>query len=176
MADRKQSRALIALLCCLSLLIGAGLGFYVAVTRAVPASDPVPDPAPETPATVTSGDMEIHFLELGNGYTGDSTYIRVGNIDILIDAGSRADSVSTIADYLHAHMQDDLLDYVIVTHAHQDHYAGFATSASQDSLFDLFRVGTIIDFPKTNQAERGLYANYLRERGEEIAAGATHNV
>ena len=34
-------------------------------------------------------EMSINFLELGNKYTGDCTYIKAGDTDILIDAGSR---------------------------------------------------------------------------------------
>ena len=29
---------------------------------------------------LVSGDMEIHFPELGNKYTGDCTYIKVGDV------------------------------------------------------------------------------------------------
>ena len=41
-------------------------------------------------------DFQIHFLELGNIYAGDSIYIKAGENDILIDAGSRANSKDTI--------------------------------------------------------------------------------
>ncbi len=121
-----------------------------------------------------NGEMDIHFLELGNKYTGDCTFIQVGNVDILIDAGSKTSSIPTISAFLNVHMKDDLLDYVIVTHAHEDHYAGFATNDGTDSLFDLYKVGTIIDFAQTNQKTSKMYNNYLRERDEEIAAGAVH--
>lgn len=169
MAKQKQfSKGLTALLVVVCLLIGFGGGFFFHLSRREsPSSD-----------LFIGGGLSIHFLELGNAKAGDCIFIQVGTVDILVDAGSSSrqgdSSIPTISAYLDAHMQDDLLDYVIVTHAHEDHYAGFATSASVDSLFDLYKVGTIIDFPKTNQQERGLYANYLRERGEEIAAGASH--
>ena len=32
-----------------------------------------------------SGNLSFHFMELGNKYTGDCTYIKAGDIDILID-------------------------------------------------------------------------------------------
>ncbi len=169
MAKRKQlSKGAVAFLIVFALLIGFAGGFYWYYTQADrPTSD-----------VFIGGGLSIHFLELGNAKAGDCTLIQVGTVDILVDAGSSnregESSIPTISAYLDAHMQDDLLDYVIVTHAHEDHYAGFATSASADSLFDLYKVGTIIDFPMTNQQNRGLYANYLRERGEEIAQGATH--
>ena len=122
-----------------------------------------------------SGDLEIHFLELGNKYTGDCTYINAGGTDILIDAGSKTGSVPTIAGYLNEHVTDGVLEYVIVTHAHQDHYAGFATSEKAESLFDLFECEIIIDFAQTNQKDTAtMYNNYIRERNDEIANGAIH--
>lgn len=136
-----------------------------------------------TPPTTTgggsvvyeSGSLQIHFLELGNKYTGDCTYIKAGDMDILIDAGSRTSSVSTIAAYLNQYVTDGKLEYVIVTHSHEDHYAGFATPDGTDSLFDLYDCGVVIDFAQTNQKETGrMYNNYLRELAEEVASGATH--
>ena len=49
---------------------------------------------------VKSKELSIHFIELGNKYTGDCTLIKVGVVEILIDAGSRASSVEPIYDYL----------------------------------------------------------------------------
>ncbi len=129
----------------------------------------------ETLACQAEGEIDMHFLELGNKYTGDCTYIRVGNVDVLIDAGSKTSSIPVIEAFLKANMKDDRLDYVIVTHAHEDHYAGFATNETTDSLFDLFKVGTIIDFACTNQKDTAkMYNNYIRERDAEIEAGAVH--
>ena len=129
---------------------------------------------PETPV-YTNGTLQVHFLELGSWNTGDCTYIKAGETDILIDAGSEVGSISTIKAYLDKYVTDGILEYVIVTHAHKDHYAGFATNENTDSLFDLYECKTIIDFAMTNQdPTKGLYKNYLREREAEIAMGATH--
>lgn len=123
----------------------------------------------------SSGELKVHFLELGNKYTGDCTYIKAGETDILIDAGSRTSSISTIDTYLKNYVTDGKLEYVIVTHAHQDHYAGFATNENTDSLFDLYECEVIIDFALTNQkSDATMYSNYVRERDAEITAGATH--
>ena len=54
----------------------------------------------------TSGDLAFHFLELGNKYTGDCTYIKAGDVDILIDAGSATDSIPTITAYINPEPQD----------------------------------------------------------------------
>ena len=37
--------------------------------------------------------ITFHFLELGNKYTGDCTFIQAGDVDILIDAGSKVSSI-----------------------------------------------------------------------------------
>lgn len=109
---------------------------------------------------IKNEDLSIHFIELGNKYTGDCTLIKVGDTEILIDAGSRANSVDDISNYVSTFIEGDL-DYVVVTHAHQDHYAGFAT---EDSIFDKFVVNTVIQFAQTNQKETSkLYSTYLEE-------------
>lgn len=165
LAKRKASGALVAFLVVLCLLIGFVVGFVGMAEYRTPVSDKMP----------AAGDISINFLELANAYTGDCTFIQVGTVDILIDAGSRTSSIPTIADFVREHMKDDLLDYVIVTHAHQDHYAGFATGENTESLFDMFNVGTIIDFALTNQKDTGaMYKNYLRERQEAVDRGANH--
>ena len=120
-------------------------------------------------------DISIHFLELGNKYTGDCTLIQTPQADILIDCGSKSNSIATVSNYLNQYVTDGTLEYVIVTHAHQDHYAGFATSEKVDSIFDLYDCEVIIDFAQTNQKDTATtYKNYLRERDDEIANGAKH--
>ena len=77
------------------------------------------------PLVFQNGDLSIHFLELGNKYTGDCVYINYGNIDIIIDAGSRPSSAAAIKAYMDNYIRDNKLEYVIATHAHEDHIAGF---------------------------------------------------
>lgn len=121
-----------------------------------------------------SGELSVHFLELGNKYTGDCTYIKVGDVDVLIDCGSRTNSVATVSDYLNQYVTDKL-DYVIVTHAHQDHYAGFATGAKTKGIFDLYEVGTIIDFGRaTENHDSAMFGRYEAKRLDEIDAGAKY--
>lgn len=122
------------------------------------------------------GSLEIHFPELGNSHAGDCIYIKAGDNDILIDGGSTYSSVKTIQDYLSDYVTDGVLEYVIVTHAHEDHYACFAGSSTYDSLFDLYKCETIIDFAQTTAAtkERKIYQNYQKQLAEAIEEGATH--
>lgn len=121
-------------------------------------------------------EVSVHFLELGNKYTGDCTYIKTDTCDILIDCGSKTNSIATVSSYLDQYVTDGTLEYVIVTHAHMDHYAGFATSTKVESIFDLYECGTIIDFAgvTTDKVGTKTYNNYLRERDAEVANGAKH--
>ena len=114
-------------------------------------------------------EFSVHFLELGNQYTGDCTYIKYGSIDILIDCGSKANSIQTVSAYLNNYVKDNTLEYVIVTHSHLDHYAGFATNENIDSIFDLYKCENIIDFGLASKQKdtNKSYKNYIRERDAE---------
>ena len=128
------------------------------------------------PLTNEPGEVSVHFLELGNKYTGDCTYIKVGDVDILIDCGSKSNSISTVSEYINQYVTDNTLEYVIITHAHTDHYAGFATSEKVQSIFDLYECETIITFSQitSGKEDTATYKNYLRELNAEIEAGAEH--
>jgi len=108
-------------------------------------------------------ELSVHFIELGNKYTGDCTLIKVGNTEVLIDCGSRTDSVGAVSSYINQFCTDGILEYVIITHAHQDHYAGFATPKNVDSIFDLYNIETIIKFSNTNQTTSTMFKNFNDE-------------
>ena len=103
------------------------------------------------PLVIQSGELSIHFLELGNKFTGDSVYINYNDIDILIDAGSNLTSSVTIKKYIDQYIKDNKLEYVIATHAHADHIWGFINGNSGGTtitgILDSYEIGTIIDFP-----------------------------
>ncbi len=120
-----------------------------------------------------SGDLSIHFLELGNKYVGDSIYIKCGANDILIDAGSRHDSAKTIIKYVDEYVTDNKLEYVIATHGHQDHIEAFVSTKEYEGIFEHYEVGTIIDFPLSNSSSN-ILKEYRSEVEEEVAAGAKH--
>lgn len=120
-----------------------------------------------------TGELEFHFLTLGNGDSGDCIFIKAGENDILIDGGSDTNSVDEIEEYVNARITDDKLEYVILTHADADHIACF--SIENGSLFDKYQVDTIIDFDKTNkidEKETNILKSYKEERAAEITAGA----
>lgn len=126
------------------------------------------------PGVVSTDIFSIHFLELGNKYTGDSIYIKAGENDILIDAGSRGNSAQAICEYVDDYCEDNTLEYVIATHAHQDHIAGFVGTSSIPGIFDYYKCETIIDFPLT-KATSQVYKNYVLKRDAEVKNdGATH--
>ncbi len=145
-----------------------------------PPDVPPEEPPEEPPLILSEDELSIHFMMLGNDYAGDSTYIKAGDIDILIDAGSRINSVPYISGYMNNYVTDGKLEYVIVTHSDQDHIDGFVATSKQQSIFDLYECETIIDFNLTNKkmtTDSGnptLYAKYLTSRDAEVAGGATH--
>jgi len=186
MAKRKMNKAKTTLLSIFSLLIGLVVGFVLNIYLALPNSYEIPETISSSQTSVAvageidvdvvkSKDLSIHFLELGNKYTGDCSLIKVGDVEMLIDAGSKASSIPSIKAYLDTYVEG-ALDYVVVTHAHEDHYAGFATNETTESLFDLYDVSNIIDFGDgTNKTTSNkMYANYLREREAEKTAGANY--
>ncbi len=114
--------------------------------------------------------LSIHFLELGNQYTGDCTLIDIGDTEILVDAGSRKNSATTIKSYVDKYCADGVLEYVIATHADQDHIAAFVGNSGsplRTGILYQYQVGTLIQFNKTNKAaltEKGnqtVYGEYL---------------
>lgn len=181
MARRKRNYT--SLLSIIALILGLIIGFIGSIFVKLPDSYVIPSKVASTSTgsvtageinadVVKSNDLSIHFLELGNKYTGDCTFIKVGTTEILIDAGSKASSIPYIKSYIDKYIEGKL-DFVIVTHAHEDHYAGFATNSATESLFDIYEVGTIIEFAKTNKTTSNkMYANYVRERNEEVSNGA----
>ena len=119
---------------------------------------------------LSSEELSIHFLELGNKYTGDCTLIKVGDTEVLIDAGSRQSSATTIRSYVDTYCEDGVLEYVIATHADQDHIAGFVgtkSGAAYNGILYNYEIGTIVQFPKTGKSaltENGnasLFGKYL---------------
>ena len=184
-----NNKRLIIIIAIIAVIVICGLiiGYYFYSRGSAPLpngpgrpgiGDPNPtDPNPTDPNPADTGELKIHFLELGNKYTGDSVYIQYGDVDILIDAGSRTSSAATIISYINSHMSDGKLEYVIATHAHQDHIAGFYGTGSGASrkpgIFEAFDTGMIIDFPKTGSSS-ATYNNYIAARNDEISKGAKH--
>ena len=178
----KKNPALFVVLVIIAVLvIGGGFlayKFIIEPKMAEGGSSKVPDSSIRSERPTTSwadgevAPIDINFLELGNKYTGDSTFIKAGNTDILIDAGSRKNSATTIANFVDTYCTDGVLEYVIVTHAHEDHIAGFVGSNSDQGILKRYKVGTLIDFSQTKSTSQ-IYKDYVSLRDEQVAA---HNI
>lgn len=83
-------------------------------------------PEDDTAATVSGEtDFSILFLDVGQA---DSMLITCGDAHMLVDGGNVADS-SLVASVLQAR-DIDYLDYVVCTHAHEDHVGGLPGALS----------------------------------------------
>ena len=165
--NSKNKKILVAVVVAVLVLALAAGAYWYFFLRKRPEEQTAP------PASGASEELSIHFLELGNKYAGDCVYINIGNVDILIDGGSRESSAETIASYVDRYCTDGVLEYVIVTHADRDHIAAFAGNSTYRSLFERYDCQTIIDFPRTNSTTQ-VYGRYVSARDAEVAAGAVH--
>ena len=163
---------LLILVLVILLLLGAYWYFFIYKKQSTPPTGPSEN-TPPSGGTLQTGELAIHFLELGNKYTGDCIYIQIGDTDILIDGGSKTNSADAIETYVKNYCTDGILEYVIVTHAHEDHIAAFGGDGKNESLFRRFTCETIIDFPRTNSNSK-IYNSYVQERDAEVEAGAVH--
>lgn len=70
--------------------------------------------------------FEIYALEQKGNY-GDCTLFKKGDYEILIDGGN-SESAPQLVSALKDHVGDHVLDLLILTHPHADHYGGFTYS------------------------------------------------
>ena len=176
---KKSPVAFAVVLIIIIVLVAAGVGGYFVYTNVIAprmeggSNEPTSSQNSNTSKSTYQGNstaIDINFLELGNKYTGDSTFIKAGDKDILIDAGSRNGSASTISEFVDQYCTDGKLEYVIATHAHQDHIAGFVGTNAAEGILKHYKIDTLIDFSLTN-ATSAVYNNYVSLRDEKIASG-----
>ncbi len=181
-SKRKKSKyRLSGMLLLLIILVIVGIGIFLIATGKInlkewfSKEDQTHSPA-QTSEGIIYDQFQIHFMELGNKYTGDATYIKAGDVDILIDAGSRKDSAEEIKQYIDSYCDDGKLEFVIATHAHQDHIAGFVGSNSGDTktgIYYQYQIGTIIDYSRSDATSQ-LSKDYVTAREYAINNGAKH--
>ena len=172
---KNNPKGFVVLVIILVLLVGLGVGGYFVYKYIIEPRMANHTTSQRSQYEGNAGEIDINFLELGNKYTGDCTFIKAGDKDILIDAGSRQNSATTIASFIDNYCSDGKLEYVIATHAHQDHIAGFVGSNADQGILKRYKIDTLIDFSLTN-ATSTIYNNYVSLRDERIASGdITHH-
>lgn len=198
----KKNPTLFIVLILVVLLIGGGIFAYLIISGKINFNKTNDNNNNNTKESINVDnikykDFQIHFMELGNNNSGDSVYIKAGENDILIDAGSRGNSATTIIDYVKDYCTDGKLEYVISTHGHQDHIAGFAgvsdnkaknfkgESVDKTGVLYYFEVETFIDFAYYKNVDNKTaniddyststeYGKYLRARNYIIENNTTY--
>ena len=161
----------------LVLIVGLAVGGYFlykngAFDSLLKKQEKEPRKSSVTLEGVIYDDFQIHFMTLGNDKAGDSVYIKAGDVDIVIDAGSRQESVTTTEAYIDQYCKDNKLEYVILTHGDQDHIEGFTDTNARKGLLSYYQVDTIID-PKFTTKSTNVYNNYVALRDSLVAKGTT---
>jgi len=96
------------------------------------SSSSSPDPTNYLYTKQAGDHLQVFSIEQTN-YYGDATLFKYGNFEILIDGGNQY-SATQLKDYLSTYCTDHVLDVVVLTHSHSDHYGGFTygtTAASK---------------------------------------------
>ena len=107
---------------------------------------------------VPSGTAEIHFIDVGQG---DSTLIKVGDKNVLIDTGENS-AKDELFTYLDNHSVT-VIDYFIITHFDSDHFAN-ATAVLE--TYDVVKLVTP-DQVKTTK----MYETFMAKVEEQEKAG-----
>lgn len=114
----------------------------------IPGNQLFPSPSPAAADAVSSGSMEVHVLDVGQGL---SVWIRSGDSCLLYDGGNESAS-SFVVSHLQRHGVERL-DYVVASHYDSDHLSGI--------------VGTLNAFPTETllapgyEADTPIYQSFL---------------
>ena len=179
---KKVSSGAIVATCLLAVIIGVIAGAAANVILSRPKSQILPLTKVTGAVTgeinvqsVLEEDLSIHFMMLGNKNNGDSIYIKAGDNDILVDAGSKTTSINTLKNYINQYCLDGKLEYVIATHADSDHISAFTSVSGCKGIFESYEVKTVIDFARTNKSlltdkgNKTTYGKYVYYRDLENA-------
>ncbi|MGI6026073.1 MAG: ComEC/Rec2 family competence protein [Candidatus Scatomorpha sp.] len=122
-------------------------------------------------ASLPDAGIFVSYIDVGQG---DSAFVSCGDDTLLIDAGVSSEG-ETVVDYLRS-LGVTELDYVVCTHAHEDHCGGL------DDVIAAFDVGTLFapytEFDASGAftrfedtaADKGLYVT-VPELGAEFTLG-----
>ncbi len=144
--------------------------------------------------------ISFHFIEENVQNSGDVIYIKAGDNDILIDGGATKAVASTVKNYLKSYVSDEKLEYVFVTHAHEDHLAGLVgkslgSDGLRDGLLYSYQIDNLIDFSyfmsnkitidnsydhelteKESPYASVIYTDYLNARDYLVKQGTKHHI
>lgn len=116
--------------------------------------DIVPAPSKEVLSIPVNSKFEVHFIDVGQA---DATLLLCDNQTMLIDGGNPDDS-NVIAAYLKK-LSIKHLDFIICSHAHDDHVGGLSSALSVSTVGRIFA-------PKTENDIRS-YRNFKRKVSEQ---------
>ena len=110
--------------------------------------------APEKNAPLSDAALSVHFIDVGQA---DAALLFSDEKAMLIDGGNREDS-NLIAAYLKKH-NVEYLDYVICSHAHEDHVGGLSGALSVSEAGEVFA-------PRPG-ADTKVYQNFTKKVAEQ---------
>ena len=159
---RRRTYRIILIVAILVILIAvgiAGISIYQKY-RPQPVSNASQDAASEVVADGLPADsyFEISFFDVGEG---DSTLVSCDGQTMLIDGGSPGYS-----SFLYTYLKDngiDYLDYIVCTHAHEDHVGGLAGALNYAKVGTAYAPVTEFD----SRAFRS-FVKYLGQQGKQI--------
>ena len=91
-------------------------------------------PSSDSGSTTTLETLYVNYINVGQG---DSIFIKVGDCDILIDAGTSSYG-TTVKNYLSSKGVDDI-ELMINTHLDSDHYGGLSSVLSAYKVEEFWR-------------------------------------
>jgi len=127
-----------------------------------PAPEEIPAAESAPAATPTSGELRVHFIDVGQG---DSILVDLGETEVLIDGGDKSPGIVT---YLNSYV-DGALEAMVATHPHADHIGGLIAvlgafdveqiwlngDSSTSKTFGQFMDHVSIEGASVHEAQRG---------------------
>jgi beta-lactamase superfamily II metal-dependent hydrolase len=173
-AYHKSKHKWVYILLLIIILVAGGTVFYLYYTHKLGNSSSDTSSSQNVSQTsVDTSSFSVHFMELGNASAGDSIYIKAGDTDILIDAGSETSSAPVIEKYVDTYCTDKKLEYVIVTHGDFDHISGMY-GTNKNGILYYYSVGTLIDTGLTNKTTVAYKTYYANARANAVSNGAKY--
>lgn len=107
--------------------------------------------------------VEVFFIDLGkygDADNGESIYFKIGDVDVLVDAGDNMTATKqAISEIIDANSEDKVLDYVIATHPDADHIG------SMKHIYDTYDVLNAIYFEGDHTTQ--LYQSFVTSVANE---------